>query len=62
VAMMLGWIGENRQAPAFSKAGEAMEKAVDEVLANPETRTRDLGGSIGCKAFGEHVARAVSAA
>jgi 3-isopropylmalate dehydrogenase len=36
-----------------------MEAAVDRVLENPEFRTADLGGSLGCKAFGERVAEAV---
>ena len=62
VAMLLQWMGEHNKAPAFSKAGDAMSAAVDKVLANPETRTPDLGGSLGCKAFGDHVAKAVRAA
>jgi len=39
-----------------------MTRAVDAVLANPATRTRDIGGSIGCKAFAQAVAQAVATA
>jgi 3-isopropylmalate dehydrogenase len=33
-----------------------IEKALDLAVAKPETRTGDLGGKLGTKAFGEHVA------
>lgn len=59
IAMMLQWIGENRSEQAALDAGNAMERAVDSVLINPESRTADLGGSVGCKAFGELVAAAI---
>lgn len=62
VAMLMQWIGERRNKPEFLRAGDAMEAAVDKVLENPATRTPDLGGTLGCKAFGELVAKAVQAA
>ena len=46
----------------LAQAGDAMEAAVDRVLEDPDARTRDLGGSIGCKAFGQKVAQAVGPA
>ncbi|ANK76994.1 MULTISPECIES: isocitrate/isopropylmalate dehydrogenase family protein [Ensifer] len=58
-AMMLSWLGEQRGLPQFEAAGAEIERAVDEVLANPDARTRDLGGSTGTDAFGSLVARAV---
>jgi 3-isopropylmalate dehydrogenase len=60
VAMMIQWLGEHRNDDALSKAGKAMEMSVDKVLADPASRTADLGGSLGCKAFGKRVADAVS--
>jgi len=33
------------------RAGAALEKAIDETLDDPATRTGDLGGSLGTKAF-----------
>jgi len=62
VAMMVRWIGDKRGLPAMQKAGDAMTAAVDRVLEHPATRTRDIGGTIGCKAFGEAVAAAIGAA
>ncbi|MGU7770469.1 isocitrate/isopropylmalate dehydrogenase family protein [Burkholderia sp. MR1-5-21] len=62
VGMLMRWIGEHRQKPAFIAAADAIDAAVDAVLANPETRTADLGGTMGCKAFGKQVADALQAA
>ena len=59
VAMLLQWIGEHRKAPAFWQAGNAIESAVDASLADPAGRTADLGGALGCNAFGERVADAL---
>ncbi|HEX7932495.1 MAG TPA: isocitrate/isopropylmalate dehydrogenase family protein [Paraburkholderia sp.] len=60
VAMLIQWMGEHHDKPAFVEAGKAMEAAVDKVLENPATRTPDLGGKFGCKAFGDEVARVVA--
>jgi 3-isopropylmalate dehydrogenase len=62
VAMLVQWMGEYHKSDVLWKAGTAMEAAVDRVLANPETRTADLGGSLGCQAFGACVAEAVRTA
>jgi 3-isopropylmalate dehydrogenase len=59
-AMMLRWLGEQRGNAALDQAGAAIESAVDTVLADPKTRTRDLGGSLGTDAFGARVAAAVT--
>jgi 3-isopropylmalate dehydrogenase len=60
VAMMLSWLGEQRGLPNFEAAGAEMERAVDAVLANPATRTRDLGGDVNTDAFGTFVAQAIT--
>jgi 3-isopropylmalate dehydrogenase len=36
-----------------------MEEAVDAVLADPQSRTADLGGPLGCADFGRVVAAQV---
>lgn len=59
VAMMLSWLGEKRGLANFETAGEAIEKAVDAVLADPAKRTRDLGGTMNTDAFGAAVAAAL---
>ncbi len=61
VAMMLQWMGDHHKSGPLAKAGSAMEAAVDAVLADPASRTRDIGGAMGCKTFGQHVAQAVAA-
>jgi 3-isopropylmalate dehydrogenase len=60
-AMMIGWLGERRNLPAFEAAAAEIDRAVDAVLANPETRTRDLGGTMNTDDFGSNVAREVAA-
>jgi 3-isopropylmalate dehydrogenase len=58
-AMLLEWMGEKKKAAACAEAGRAIDRAVDKVLAKPETRTADLGGRLGTRAFGEAVAGAL---
>jgi 3-isopropylmalate dehydrogenase len=54
-AMLLDWLGHRHKRPVFGEAGRAIEAAVDAVLANPATRTADLGGNTGTRAFGAAV-------
>ena len=60
VAMLLTWLGERRGDEKFLKAADLIERALDQTIAKPETRTPDLGGPLGTKAFGERVAGAVA--
>jgi 3-isopropylmalate dehydrogenase len=53
--MLLEWMARRHGAPELAKAGEAIERAIDRVLANAATRTRDLGGTLGCEAFADAV-------
>lgn len=55
VAMLLEWLGKQNKSENFAKAGKALQDATEATLANPETRTRDIGGVIGTKAFSEAV-------
>lgn len=61
VAMLLNWMGTRYAKPAFHQAAAAMDQAVDVVLAEPGSRTRDLGGTMNCDDFGRKVAVAVKA-
>jgi 3-isopropylmalate dehydrogenase len=47
--------------PDLTAAARTMTAALDGLLANPATRTADLGGTLETAAFGEAVARAVLA-
>jgi len=58
-AMLLEWLSERKKAKACGKAAEAINAAVDKVLADPKKRTADLGGKLGTKKFGEAVAAAL---
>ena len=60
-AMLLEWIGERRNDDRFTKAANAIEGALERAIADPACRTRDLGGPLGTKAFGERVAAALRA-
>ncbi|MGR8897243.1 isocitrate/isopropylmalate dehydrogenase family protein [Klebsiella variicola] len=58
-AMMLAWYAEKHNQPKFLKAADELNRAVDEVLENPATRTPDLGGTCGTKAFADKLAAAI---
>ena len=49
--MLLGWLGERRGDERLIRAAALVEAAIDRIVENPETRTADLGGSLGTAAF-----------
>jgi len=55
-AMLFEWLAIRHKRPEFDQAAKAIEAAVDTALQKQETRTPDLGGMLGTKAFGKHVA------
>ena len=61
-AMLLEWIGERRSDDRFTRAAGAIEDALERTIADPASRTRDLGGPLGTKAFAECVAAKLRAA
>ncbi|MEU4480537.1 isocitrate/isopropylmalate family dehydrogenase [Micromonospora sp. NPDC023966] len=58
-AMLLEWRGNRDGVPALVDAAEAVTRAVDTVVADPATRTPDLGGALATDAFADAVASAV---
>jgi isocitrate/isopropylmalate dehydrogenase len=54
-AMLLAWLGERRGDQRLIQAAELIEIALDQVIAQPDGRTADLGGPLGTKAFAERV-------
>ncbi|HET7198046.1 MAG TPA: isocitrate/isopropylmalate family dehydrogenase, partial [Burkholderiales bacterium] len=60
-AMLLGWLGERHSRDAYARAAGAIDEAVDELLARPESWTRDLGGSLGTREFAAAVCRELEA-
>ncbi len=54
-AMLLEWISNYRGKPELKEAAQRIERAVDKVLENVETRTSDLGGTLSTRAFTENL-------
>ncbi|HSN20760.1 MAG TPA: isocitrate/isopropylmalate dehydrogenase family protein [Usitatibacter sp.] len=52
-AMLLDWLATRHGRPEFGRAARAIEEAVESLLADPRTRTRDLGGALGTREFAE---------
>jgi len=52
-AMLLEWLSIRHGNDAFARAARAIDTAVDTLLKDSARRTRDLGGSLGTKAFTE---------
>jgi 3-isopropylmalate dehydrogenase len=50
-AMLLTWLGGRRGDERLVQAGAAIETAIDRAIAEPASRTADLGGTLGTKAF-----------
>jgi len=60
-AMLLAWLGERRGDKKLIDAAQAIETALDRVIATPDGRTPDLGGTLGTDAFAARVAQALEA-
>lgn len=60
VAMLLDWLAARRRRPALAAAARRISAAVDRTLANPATRTADLGGPLGTRAFTAAVTAALA--
>jgi 3-isopropylmalate dehydrogenase len=61
-AMLLTWLGKRRGDAKLARAAHLIENALDLAIANPQTRTPDLGGPLGTQAFAEWVAALVTEA
>ena len=55
VAMLLDWLAERHERPDLAATASVIAGAVDRALADPATRTADLGGSLGTRAFTDAV-------
>jgi 3-isopropylmalate dehydrogenase len=55
-AMLLDWLARRHRNDSFARAAHAIDAAIDRALQDPATRTRDLGGPLGTRAFAERVA------
>ena len=53
--MLLDWLGARHELPALRTTATTIEKTIDDALAAPDTRTRDMGGTAGTGAFAQAV-------
>jgi isocitrate/isopropylmalate dehydrogenase len=58
-AMLLDWRGRRDGQSRLIEAAAAIDGAVDAVLGNPATRTRDVGGTLGTDSFSAAVCAAM---
>jgi isocitrate dehydrogenase (NAD+) len=50
-AMLLQWHGKRSGERRYIDAATTIEATVDHLIADPATRTTDLGGQLGTRAF-----------
>ncbi|MFD4116917.1 isocitrate/isopropylmalate dehydrogenase family protein [Streptomyces niveus] len=58
-AMLLDWRGQRDGNANLTRAAADITRAVDTVLDNTATRTRDIGGTLGTAAFAAEVCRVI---
>lgn len=54
-AMLLSWIGEQRNDARLARAGAQIHQAIDAAVGDAATRTRDLGGTADTQGFTDAV-------
>ncbi len=59
--MLLQWLGRKHNNPNASAAADLMQKAVEKVIAEEKSLTRDLGGKASTTEMGDAIAAAVAA-
>jgi 3-isopropylmalate dehydrogenase len=50
-AMLLDWLGRRQGKPEWGKVARLVEDSLDALLKNPDSRTADLGGKLGTRAY-----------
>lgn len=61
-AMLLEWHGQRSSRPELTEAARLIESTVDQVLDDPQTRTRDIGGTLNTDAFANAIIAKLNAA
>lgn len=62
VAMLLHWLGEKHSSVELNDAGVVIQRALQQTISNPQTRTADLGGSLGTVEFADAVNKQMTTA
>lgn len=60
--MLFDWLGMKRNEPRATAAGNLIERAVEQVIAEAKHLTGDLGGTAATQQMGDAIARAVARA
>jgi 3-isopropylmalate dehydrogenase len=55
IAMLLQWLSEKSGRDDLQEASTAIDASIDKALEIPESRTADLGGTLGTQAFADRV-------
>jgi 3-isopropylmalate dehydrogenase len=58
--MLLAWLGRKHKEPKATAAAQAIENAVDKVIAEGRSLTRDLGGTASTQQMGEAIVKAIA--
>ena len=58
-ALLLDWLGQRHSKKAYQQAARAIEEAIDAVLSDGKSTTRDLGGTLSTSAFAACVSKAI---
>ena len=58
--MLFEWLGMKRSNVRATQAGKLIEQAMERVIADGRSLTRDLGGTAGCSEMGDAVAKAIT--
>jgi 3-isopropylmalate dehydrogenase len=58
-ALLLEWLGQRHSKNTYQQAARAIERAIDAVLSDGKSSTRDLGGTLSTSAFAACVSKAV---
>jgi 3-isopropylmalate dehydrogenase len=59
-AMLLDWLGEKHGRAQLRDAAALIDKCTRHTLATPATRTADLGGTLGTRAFADAVCEQIA--
>lgn len=59
-AMLLRWLALRLSCSQAGRAGDLIDESVETVLANPASRTPDLGGPLGTTAFTQQICREIA--
>ena len=57
--MLLDWLGDQSDSNVLREAARVIDDSVSATLADPATRTIDMGGVLGTRAFGEALVTAI---